>query len=100
MEATGSRETPNAYISENNAPAAQLNCAGAVRLSPPLTEEESPLAMLFFPPLTEANSLLAVFSTPPLTEEENSLAVLLFPPQIEARMLTCSPEVGPGKIFV
>jgi hypothetical protein len=31
---------PSAYMSENKAPAAQLNCAGAVRLSPPPTKDD------------------------------------------------------------
>ena len=33
---------------------------GALRLLPPLTEEKSPLAVLFSPPLTEENLPLAV----------------------------------------
>jgi hypothetical protein len=67
------------YWSENKAPAAQLSCAGAVQLSPPLTEEKSPLAVFPRPPLTEDNEPLAVFSTPPLIEEENPMAVLRSP---------------------
>ena len=31
MEVAGPRDAPKAYWSENKAPAAQLNCAGAVR---------------------------------------------------------------------
>src|SRR6266511_3962944 len=42
-------------MSENKAPAAQLNCAGAVRLSPPLTEGSRLPAALLCPPLTEAH---------------------------------------------
>ena len=37
---------------------------GALRLAPPLTEEESPLAVLLSPPLTEAKKLLAVLAPP------------------------------------
>jgi hypothetical protein len=37
---------PHAYWSENKAPAAQLNGAGAVRLSPSLTTATRPLAVL------------------------------------------------------
>src|SRR6185436_2713687 len=47
--------------SKNRAPAAQLNCSGALRLCPPLTEEACPLALFPNPPLTEAKFALAVF---------------------------------------
>ena len=63
------------YMSENKAPAAQLFSAGAVRLSPPLTEEKSPLAVLFCPPLTEESPPLAMLPNPPLTEAPTPLAV-------------------------
>jgi hypothetical protein len=38
-------DTPAAYLSENKAPAAQLNCAGAVRLGLPLTVASARLAL-------------------------------------------------------
>src|SRR5882724_61313 len=36
MEVASPQDAPTAYWSEHKAPAAQLNCAGAVRLFPPL----------------------------------------------------------------
>ena len=68
------------YMSENKAPAAQLNCAGAVRLRPPPTDEKSPLAVFSWPPLTEAKSPVAVLKYPPLTEELVPAARLVLPP--------------------
>jgi hypothetical protein len=47
IEAVGTVDTPAAYISENKAPAAQLNWVGALRL---------------FPSLTAASVLLVVFA--------------------------------------
>jgi hypothetical protein len=73
------------YCAAKRGPAAQLNVSGAVRLSPPLTDETAPLAVLPDPPLTEAKSPLAAFSCPPLTEAMSPLAVFSNPPLTEER---------------
>ena len=52
--------------------------------APPLTEDQSPLAVLTFPPLTEEPEPLAMCWEPPLTEEPEPLAMFRNPLLTEA----------------
>ena len=60
---------PAAYCVSNSEPAAQSNVVAAVRLNPPLTDDEDPLAVFPVPPLTDEFTALASLPAPPLTEE-------------------------------
>jgi hypothetical protein len=63
----------------NHRLAAQSKSPGAVRLRPPLTEANCPLAMLRSPPVTDARPPLAVFWFPPQTDAKSPLIVLWKP---------------------
>src|SRR5262245_13326879 len=80
-------ETAGYGYGECNVPAAQPSVVPWETDLPPLTEEESPLAVLSSPPLTEESGWLALFSAPPLTEEKPPLAMLPSPPLTQFKIL-------------
>lgn len=66
-----------AYWSENKAPAAQLNCAGAVRLSPPLTNDPSYWSL---GPLSSNRRVLIVLAVIPIEEPNRPDVTGAYPP--------------------
>jgi hypothetical protein len=64
----------------------------ALLVTPPLTEDCSPLAMFAFPPLTEAKSPLAVLLSPPLTEANRPLISFNWPITRPPKLAKLSPS--------
>ena len=83
-------------MGSNKEPAAQFSVPGALRLLPPLTEDNSPLAVLNSPPLTVERLPLAVLPLPPLTVA----ALLAGIPQATLRDLLAESEIALAKLAV